>query len=199
MEVVLNGLATGLVLATFTGPIFFMLLNLGLQGRVKAAGFLALGTFVSDIFTVVLLTMLAQPLKEHTMVLNGMYLVGGAILVYIGIQHLLARPHMEFLATETGLNKQMFWRGLMINGTNPNVFFFWFGAVAGAYKTYSGSITSVFIHFSAALFVVLSTDFGKGWAASFLQPYVTDRLLSIISKISGMVIIVFGLRLIFFH
>lgn len=200
LTTVWQGILTGLVLSTFVGPIFFMLIELGLKGRVKAAWYLALGTFVSDMLTVTLIVAVAHTLVQYTTVLNTMYYVGGGVLIAIGFQSLIKkRVDSSHEHADNMMMRKVFLKGFIINSTNPNVFFFWFGAVVLAMKTYSQSTVSVAIHFGSALLVVFTTDFLKGWAASFLKPYITDKTLFILSKISGLIIIYFGLKLIVSH
>jgi threonine/homoserine/homoserine lactone efflux protein len=200
LQAVWQGILTGLILSTFIGPIFFMLIELGLKGRVKAAWYLALGTFVSDILTVTIIISIAHSLIQNSAILNTMYYVGGLVLIIIGLQSIFKKKvdgtHEQ---PDNKLMKKVFIKGFIINSTNPNVFFFWFGAIVLAMKSYSENTTLVSIHFSAALLVVLTTDFLKGWAASLLKPYVTEKILSILSKISGLIIIYFGLKLMINH
>ena len=60
LESILQGILTGLVLATFIGPIFFAVVDLGLKGNLKGAAYIALGTFASDILSVLLIYFFAK-------------------------------------------------------------------------------------------------------------------------------------------
>jgi threonine/homoserine/homoserine lactone efflux protein len=200
IQAVWQGILTGLVLATFTGPIFFAIVELGLRDHVKGAAYLAFGTFVSDISTIVLIYLLARNVDHSSVVLQAMYIVGGLVLTVLGLQNLLmAKGETAHIDVEhTGVWK-LFARGFLINSTNPNVFFFWFGAVMVAVNTYADRAPLVLVHFISALTIVFSTDFLKGYGASLLRPYIRDNTLKILSRLSGLILIYFGLKLMFFH
>jgi hypothetical protein len=45
LEAIGQGILTGLVLATFIGPIFFAVVDLGLKGNLKGAAYIAFRYF----------------------------------------------------------------------------------------------------------------------------------------------------------
>jgi len=200
LQAVWQGILTGLVLATFVGPIFFAIIDLGLKGNIKGAFYLAFGTFVSDSLWVLMIYLLARNVDQHSMVFQAMYWIGGSVLTFLGLQNLLKAKgegkHMDVEHIET---KKFFAKGFLINSTNPNVFFFWFGAIMVAVHNYNDNGPMVLTHFFCALLVVFSTDFLKGYGASLLRPYVRDNTLKMLSRLSGLILIYFGLKLMFFH
>ncbi len=199
-EAIGQGILTGLVLATFFGPIFFAVIDLGLKGNVKGAAYIAFGTFISDILWVLLIYLLANQVDKDSMLLQVMYVAGGLVLLLLGLQNLLKAKVTE---THTSMNQKDMWglfgKGFLINSTNPNVFFFWFGAVMVAVHKYANQSQLVLIHFITALAVVFSTDFLKGYAASLLRPYIKPNTLTYLSRLSGLILIYFGLKLMLFH
>ncbi|MBS1593228.1 MAG: LysE family transporter [Bacteroidetes bacterium] len=199
-EAIWQGALTGLVLATFVGPIFFAVVDLGLQGHIRGAAWLAFGTFVSDILTVLFIYLVARSIDRDSMLLQVMYVAGGSVLLLMGLQNLLKKKQAE---DHPDLSRQsarsLFARGFLINSTNPNVFFFWFGAVMSAVSHYQGRSALVLLHFFVALLIVFSTDFLKGYSASLLRPYIRPAILLSLSRISGIILIGFGIKLIFFH
>ena len=200
IEAIWQGILTGLVLATFAGPIFFAIIDLGLKGNIKGAAYLAFGTFVSDTLWVSLIYLLARNVDQHSVVFQAMYWIGGSVLTILGLQNLLkAKGEGKHMDVDHVATKKFFVKGFLINSTNPNVFFFWFGAVMVAVRTYSDNGPLVLTHFFSALLVVFSTDFLKGYGASLLRPYISDNTLKALSRLSGLILIYFGLKLMFFH
>lgn len=199
-EAVWQGIVTGLVLATMIGPIFFAVVDLGLRGNTKGAAYIAFGCFVSDILWVLFIYLLAKQADRNSTVLQAMYIAGGLVLLAMGLQNLL-KAKVEEVHPETERKNQwdLFVKGFLINSTNPNVFFFWFGAVMVAVKQYANQPPLVLTHFFSALLVVFSTDFLKGYAASFLRPYITQNALTNLSRLSGIILIGFGLKLMILH
>lgn len=200
VEAAWQGAVTGLVLATFIGPIFFTVVDLGLRGNIKGAAAVALGTFISDIIWVLCIYLLAAQADPQSTIIKIMYVAGGLILAGMGLQNLLKarvdETHPDTLHTSNGT---LLAKGFFINATNPNVFFFWFGAVMVAVKQYANRPALVLTHFFAALLMVFATDFLKGYAASFLRPYIQQSTLTTLSRLSGLILIGFGVKLIFFH
>lgn len=200
VEAIGQGILTGLVLATFIGPIFFAVVDLGLKGHVKGAAYIALGTFVSDVLWVLFIYLVAKQIAKDSMLMQAMYVAGGLVLVVLGLQNLLKAKVTE---THTAMNQKDMWslfmKGFLINSTNPNVFFFWFGAVMVAVHQYNNQAALVITHFVSALAVVFSTDFLKGYAASLLRPYIKPNILTYLSRVSGIILIYFGVKLMLFH
>ena len=122
IHAVWQGILTGLVLATFTGPIFFAIVELGLRGHIKGAAYLAFGTFISDLSTILLIYLLARNVDHNSVVLQGMYIVGGLVLTVLGLQNLLkAKEETAHIDIEhTGVWK-LFGKGFLINSTNPKI------------------------------------------------------------------------------
>src|SRR4051812_7644417 len=90
-----QGILTGLVLATFIGPIFFAVVDLGFKGNIKGAAYLAFGTFVSDALTILFIYALAKNVAPDSKLLQVMYIVGGGILVLLGLQNLFKTKPVE--------------------------------------------------------------------------------------------------------
>ena len=200
VEAIGQGILTGLVLATFIGPIFFAVVDLGLKGNVKGAAYIALGTFVSDVLWVLFIYLVAKQIAKDSMLMQAMYVAGGLVLVVLGLQNLLKAKVDEI---HTAMHQKdrwsLFMKGFLINSTNPNVFFFWFGAVMVAVHKYNNQAALVITHFVSALAVVFSTDFLKGYAASLLRPYIKPNILTYLSRVSGIILIYFGVKLMLFH
>ncbi len=195
-----QGAITGLILATFIGPIFFTIVDLGLSGHLRGAAWLAFGVFVSDILTVSFIYLVAESIDQGSVVLQVMYIIGGSILVLMGLQNLLKRRQSQAHPDVARISmSRLFAKGFLINSTNPNVFFFWFGAVMSAVSHYHGEGSQVMMHFLVALVIVCATDFLKGYSASLLRPYIRPAILLSLSRVSGIILIGFGIKLIFFH
>lgn len=200
LEAIGAGILTGLVLATFIGPIFFAIVDLGLKGNIKGAAYLAFGTFISDILWVLLIYALARQADRDSLLMQVLYVAGGGVLVVLGLQNLLKAKATE-VHTQMDQKGQwsLFAKGFLINSSNPNIFFFWFGAIMVALRKYSSHSELVLVHFFSALLVSFSTDFLKGYAASLLRPYMHPKVLAYLGRLSGLILIYFGLKLVFFH
>lgn len=200
LDAVLQGMVMGLILSTFCGPIFFMLINLGISSSVRSVFYLALGAFLSDLIIILVLLYVALGAISKLEHLELLYYIGGAILIYFGIRNLLSQPTTleQNDSSQNDLNR-IFLKGFMVNSFNPNIFFFWFGTMMLAFSTYHNDKNLVLTHFISGLSVSFCTDFLKGYSAFHLKRYVKPPFLKVLNKMSGLIIIGFGLKLIFFH
>jgi threonine/homoserine/homoserine lactone efflux protein len=77
-----------------------------------------------------------------------MYIVGGLILLVLGLQNVFKSKITEsHLAMNQDKSWTFFTKGFLINSMNPNVFFFWFGAVMVAINTYHNQASFILLHF----------------------------------------------------
>jgi len=199
-EAIFQGIVMGLILSTFCGPIFFMIINLGITSTLKSVFYLAFGAFLSDLIIVLVLLYVALGSIAELKYLNILYYIGGSVLIYFGTRNLIKKAVIaeQTEVSQKKLNK-LFIKGFMINSLNPNIFFFWFGTMMLAFNTYHNDKQLVLIQFISGLSVSLSTDCLKGYSAFHLKKYVTPTFLNVLNKISGLIIIGFGVKLIFFH
>jgi threonine/homoserine/homoserine lactone efflux protein len=200
-EALLQGLLTGLIISTFTGPIFFMLVDLGVRGQMKAGINLALGTFISDILSVIFIYFVASNIVTNKTIMDALYLVGGIILIVVGLKQIAKQKSddEEPPALTKKERRKLFMKGFLVNSSNPNVFFFWLGAVVIAIQAYDNKLSFIMGHFLVALSLVLVTDCLKMYVAARLRPLLKGNSLLYISKIAGVIIVFFGVKLIFFH
>lgn len=201
LDAVLQGILMGLILSTLCGPIFFMLIDLGINGTVKSVFYLALSVFVCDAIIVFFLLFAAVHLVSNLKHLDVIYYVGGIILIYFGTRNLIKKTALSVQHDKVDRKhlNTLILKGFFINLLNPNILFFWFGALTLALNTYHYEKKLVAVHFASGLSISFLTDFFKGYSAFHLRRYITPGLVKFLNKLSGVVIIGFGLKLIFFH
>jgi threonine/homoserine/homoserine lactone efflux protein len=87
-------------------------------------------------------------------------------------------------------------KGFIINGLSPMVPIFWIGVVsiASLDLEYTSGI-SFTIFFASLLLTVLFTDVAKAYLADKLRSLVTSRFMTIMNVTLGIILIVFGSRL----
>ena len=93
----------------------------------------------------------------------------------------------------------MFFSGFLINILNPAVFLFWFAWTAAIHADAESTPNPAqyqLIVFATCLLFVLLTDLMKVFMAAKLRKQLTPNVLRIINKISGIILIGFGISLI---
>ncbi|MCX6336608.1 MAG: LysE family transporter [Bacteroidetes bacterium] len=133
-------------------------------------------------------------------------LAGSVFLISAGIYTLFFKK--SAIETETLVQKQAFrnrdWAGAFFSGyfmnmLNPSVFIFWFAwsaAIQADAASYINPLQYRMIVFGTCLVFVLLTDLLKVTLAGKLRPKLTAKNLSFINKLSGVILIGFGVALI---
>ncbi|MFZ1807766.1 MAG: LysE family transporter [Cyclobacteriaceae bacterium] len=199
--IVLDGIKFGLILALLIGPVFFTIIQTSVEKGFWNGTLVAVGVSLSDIFYVAICYLgMAQVLEDGQF---RMYLAytGGTILILFGLYHLLVKSRRGIrrqiaAANEKGIIRYIF-KGFVINGLSPMVPIFWIGAISIASLDlgYSGGFTLV-IFLTSLLTTVLITDVAKAYLADKLRSLVTPRFMTIMNVALGVLLIVFGGRLI---
>lgn len=199
--IVLNGIKLGFVLAFLVGPVFFTILQTSVERGFLNGVLVALGVSLSDVLYVTICYFgLAQFIADDSHKLLMAY-GGGIILILFGLYHLLIKSRRGFqtgaeFATGKGKFK-FFVKGFIINGISPMVLLFWLGAISVASVDFGYSRGSEFlIFFCAVLGTVLLTDILKAYLADKLRALVTARSMMFLNIVVGIVLLVFGSRLI---
>ena len=208
MESVLKGLALGFVLALSVGPIIFTIIKQSLNNGHKGGFSFVAGVWVSDILLVVLsntVTALVSEALEHTRVIA----FGGSIfLIFMGVYFVFFKKvslGKDPAGNDARFRKRdmarVFASGFIINTLNPGVIFFWLGNATVLSLTHT--LRERIIIFSVCLLVNMSADVGKVMMAGKLRNKLTLKTLSVINRISGTILIGFGIALlwgvIFYH
>jgi threonine/homoserine/homoserine lactone efflux protein len=208
MESVLKGLALGFVLALSVGPIIFTIIKQSLNNGHKGGFSFVAGVWVSDILLVVLsntVTALVSEALEHTRVIA----FGGSIfLIFMGVYFVFFKKvslGRDPAGNDARFRKRdmarVFASGFIINTLNPGVIFFWLGNAT--VLSLNHTLRERIIIFSVCLLVNMSADVGKVMMAGKLRNKLTLKTLSIINRISGTILVGFGIALlwgvIFYH
>ena len=208
MESVLKGLALGFVLALSVGPIIFTIIKQSLNNGHKGGFSFVAGVWVSDIILVILsntVTSLVSQALEHSRVIAA----GGSVfLIIMGVYFVFFKKvtlGRDAAGAEGRFRKRdmarVFASGFIINTLNPGVIFFWLGNATVLTPTHD--LNERIIIFSVCLLVNMSADVAKVMGAGKLRSKLTLKTLSIINRISGTILIGFGIALlwgvIFYH
>ena len=90
---------------------------------------------------------------------------------------------------------RIFASGFIINTLNPGVLIFWLGNATVLSLTHT--LKQRIIIFSVCLLINMGADVGKVMMAGNLRKKLTVHNLSIINKISGAILVVFGMALLY--
>ena len=201
----IKGLLLGLILSISVGPVIFAIIKQSINNGHKAGYIFVAGVSASDILLVVVCNLFtalfAQALTHQTFIA----VAGSVFLVGVGIYTLffkkVSTDEENRIANKKFRKRDMaalFLSGFFMNMLNPAVFLFWFAWTA-AILADSQSAPHPFeyrlIVFGTCLVFVLLADILKVMLAGKLRSKLTPRNLHYINKISGLILIGFGIAL----
>jgi len=192
MQIVLQGIITGLVLSIFVGATFFMLIETSMTRGFRSALWFDLGVLSCDaliIATVYFFTSWITRMLAHNMYFN---MAGGIAFVGFGINYILSRRRdIAAVKPENSILK-LFLNGFFINLLNPSVVIFWLGTVAVAITQLNLTGHKALVYFASTLGVVAILDVTKAWFAYRLSSYLSPKILRNIYFVSGIIMISLG-------
>lgn len=204
VDVILKGLAIGLLLIFSVGPVIFTTIKQSINhGRRGGFSFIA-GVWLSDIIWVVLSNGFSEAIKILLDFKIPIGIAGCCFLIGMGIYFAFLKkiePRRLQEPTEiagdeitpTGKKTNYFAivsSGFIINTLNPAVISFWVlmaASLASVYNLYDRIII-----FSTCLAVTMLADVGKVMGAGYIGKRLSDRVILLINRISGILYLVFG-------
>lgn len=198
--IIFQGIKFGLILALLIGPVFFTIIQTSVERGFWNGVLVAFGVSLSDILYVIICFLgMAQVLENGGFRMFLAY-AGGAILILFGVYHLVIKSRRRMHKYANAAKEKGFFRylikGFIINGLSPMVPIFWIGVVSIATLDleYTSGINFA-IFFTSLLLTVLFTDLAKAYLADRLRSLVTSRFMTIMNVTLGIILIVFGSRL----
>ena len=88
-------------------------------------------------------------------------------------------------------------KGFVINLLNPFVWLFWLATATTIGSKFEFDYIKIGVFFSATLGVVFSADLLKAFISNKIKKFLTPKLMKNINRVSGVILIAFGLYLIY--
>jgi threonine/homoserine/homoserine lactone efflux protein len=194
----IHGVGIGLLFVFTFGPTFFAILQSSIARGFKAGALTALGISLCDIVYSTIATQGLKGVEISEDIKWWLALIGGFALLALGLISFFAKPKITPVDPQLAIDGPMyqyFIKGLVINGLNPFVIFFWMGMAGTASVNwgYSDFQTQIFI--IGMLSAILTTDFLKSFLANRIRRWVTPARIALLNKVVGIALIVFSLQL----
>jgi threonine/homoserine/homoserine lactone efflux protein len=197
-----EGIKIGVVLTLMIGPLFFTLVQTGIEEGFKAGAIVGAGIWVSDFLFILLVYGGTSVIAQHLHGLNIFMGVGGsALLASFGLGQLLTSPKGSFLQdaggrilsgrrSSSGLSLWM--KGFLINTVNPFTLFFWLGLIGAVAVREVWSPRDAVAFFGGILSVIVVGDLAKVLLAKKIRRIMQPVHLLWLRRISGAALIAFG-------
>lgn len=202
IESIIKGSGLGLILAISVGPVIFTILKQSINNGHKGGFSFVAGVWLSDIILVVISNMFSSIVVEALEFKNTIGYTGAAFVITMGVYYLLFKKvyfgeDKNTLLVQFGKKAftKAFMSGFLINTLNPSVLLFWL-INATAFAA-SHSITERIVIFGVCLLINIIADIMKVMLAARVRHSLTPHNIRIINKISGSILILFGVAIIY--
>jgi threonine/homoserine/homoserine lactone efflux protein len=203
MELILNGVISGIILAFLIGPVFFTILQTSIERGFGSGALVAVGVSLSDAFYITVAYLGVYQLFDSGSFREYLGYFGGIVLLMFGVYYLFIKSKRLARDNPNGIQLSNPWKlvakGFIINGLSPMVLIFWLGTVGVATTRFGYSTTEKAVpYFAAIVSTVFLTDVLKAKLADNLRRMLTPRFIRRLNMVLGFVLLGFGLRLIFY-
>lgn len=203
MEVILNGIISGIVLAFLVGPVFLTILQTSIERGFGSGALVAIGVSLNDTFYITLTYLGIYQIFDTGNFREYLAYFGGVVLLIFGIYYLFVKSKRlyRFEPEEVQVNNpwKLIGKGFIINGLSPMVLIFWLGTVGIATTKFGYSTPAKAIPFFAAIVsTVFITDVIKAKLADKLRRILTPQFIRNLNIVLGFVLLIFGCRLIYY-
>lgn len=205
MTSVLTGIGVGLLISLcFSfGPAFFSLLQTSVQYGFRQAVPFVFGVSTNDVLQVCLLLTVMQGMEVESF-MHQPWIVMVAVVVLAGLGFFMFTRKAHDAATSDALpgmqGGDLRWyavyaHGFVINFFNPTIWIYWLSIITLASSRLENSSGQLPLFFVGVLVTTLTLDILKCKGASMLQRFLSARIMNILNKVIGTVLMGFALYL----
>jgi threonine/homoserine/homoserine lactone efflux protein len=203
IEAIFKGFALSLLLIISVGPVVFAIFKQSINnGHAGGFSFVA-GVLLSDIFWVVLANVFSSAmisLLNHQQVIG---FCGSLFLIALGVYYVFFKKvHLKEdenkIVIRTRDHAKIALYGFLINTLNPGVIIFWLTTSTSIAASEAGdehATRNRIIIFSVCLLMNTAVDVLKVLLAGKIRSKINERVIGLINKTSGMIMIGFGVAL----
>jgi threonine/homoserine/homoserine lactone efflux protein len=200
LEALLKGITLGLLLSISVGPVLFSVIKQSLNNGHKGGMAFVIGVSVSDITMVVLSNVFTQLFSAISSHKKEIGIAGSLFLIVLGIYFVffkkisVNKEGQQVILKFGGMDYiRIAFSGFLMNTLNPAVFLFWLTATT---TLINHTLEQKLIIFLICLSMVLAGDIAKVMLAGRIRKRLTPHNIHIINRINGLILIGFGIALI---
>jgi len=201
-EAIIKGVGLGLILALSVGPVIFTVLKQSINNGHRGGFSFVAGVWLSDIVLVLISNFFTQLVKEVLEFRSVIGYFGSIFLIGMGVFYIFFKK-VKLNAAEARIiqrfSKTDFTKialsGFFINTLNPSVLLFWLINATAFAATHS--LSERFVIFSVCLVLNIIADILKVMMAGKIRESLTANHILLINKISGSILVIFGLVLMY--
>ncbi len=198
IEAVLKGIAISLLLVFSVGPVVFTIIKQSINnGRIGGFSFIG-GVWLSDVVWVILSNAFSEVVIQLLNFKREIGFTGSVFLIAMGVYFLFFKKvHIkedeEKINITARTHAKLVLSGFLINTLNPGVMFFWLTTATAIAASHT--VRQRIIIFSTCIIINTSVDILKVVLAGKIRKRLNEKNISVINKISGLILLGFGIAL----
>lgn len=196
-EAFLVGCVLGFFLIISVGPVIFTIIKQSLNNGIKGGFSFVAGVWVSDVILVVVSNMFSVLVSDVLEYKKAIGYAGSLFLMGMGAYYLFLKKvslRTDAAGVEVRFRKRdaakIFLSGFLINTLNPVLLLTWFLYALGFSVKYD--IKQRIVIFATCILINIGADILKVMLAEKLRTKLTIHNISVINKIAGTILMVFG-------
>ena len=202
IEAIIKGIGLGMFLALSVGPVIMTVvkhsINNGHAGGMSFVG----GVWVSDLLLVLVSNFFSGLVAQALLFKSAIGYMGSSFIISLGIYYIFFKkvsmresdPDVQIIFSKKDMSK-VFLSGFLINTLNPSVLLFWLLNATALASQHTA--TERMIIFGISLLINMVADTAKVMLAARYRNNLNIKTISAINRISGTVLIGFGLVIIY--
>lgn len=195
MSIFLSYVFLGLSLSAPMGPINAAQLDKGIRSGFLHAWILGIGALLADVIYMLLIYLGVIHFLETDIVKLFLWLFGTFVLIYTGIESLQGANQISINSSESDESIiKTFFSGLFMSLSNPLTILFWLGIFGSILAKASASYNKdqLFLYSFGIILGILLWDITMAITSSIFRRVLHVRILSLITIISGISLIIYG-------
>ena len=197
MDSILTYMFLGLSMAATIGPVKTVLINTGIKSGFFHAWFFSLGALTTDIMYMLIVYFGVGQFIDSMTLKVFLWSFGCFVLLYNGIENLLTLHKIEMNLKSGKRNRlrKSILSGFVMSWLNPLTILFWLGIYGSILAKTAGASSGyqIIINSIAILLGITLMDFIYAFLSSVARKFFSTKLLKIVSLISSIVMIGFGI------
>lgn len=200
IEALLKGITLGLLLSISVGPVMFSIIKQSLNNGHAGGMAFIIGVAASDLTMVLISNVFTQLFSTVSSHKTEIGIAGSVFLISVGLFFVFFKKievneqgQQVFIKFRKRDYAKIAFSGYLMNTLNPAVFLFWL-TVSTTFINHT--LQQKLVLFIACLALVFSADIAKVMLAGKIRKKLTPHNIHIINRVNGIILIGFGMALI---
>lgn len=196
MSIFLSYVFLGLSLSAPIGPINAAQLDKGIRSGFLHAWILGIGALIADVIYMLLIYLGVIHFLEADIVKLFLWLFGTFVLIYTGIESLNGANQLTPNSKEDNDSiMKTFFSGFFMSLSNPLTILFWLGIFGSILAKAAASYNKeqLLLYSFGIILGIMLWDITMATTSSIFRKMLNVRILSIITIISGISLIIYGI------